>query len=296
MFGEDGLKGGGNDGGGMDDFDPFGGMFGGFGRRRRRQEERRVPDLVVPLSVSLEMLYNGAIIEAAHKKRVICDSWSDCEKKCPKCGGRGVVIQTRRLGPGFVQQIQTTCPECNGKGKIGNPNCTSCPNGQFEQTEKLLLIDIEKGMTNGHVITFEGQTDEVPDYQPGSVKFEVDTQQHDRFKRVGNNLHYTVSISLSEALVGVDRVVRQLDGRKVTIRTDKVISPGEKILIPGEGMPSFDDAETGDMVVEFWVDFPESLTEEQKKAVLTLHGERPSLEETGDGTGQKEEETEKTEL
>lgn len=298
MYGEDGLRGAeqNND---DDGFDPFGGMFGGFGRRRRRQEERRVSDVTVPLSVSLEMLYNGGVLEASHKKRVICSEWSDCESKCSRCGGRGVVIQTRRLGPGFVQQIQTTCPACGGTGKIGNPNCTSCPHGQFEEVEKLLLIDVEKGMTNGQTITFDGQTDEIPDHHPGNVHFEIDTQEHDRFRREGNDLHYLLDITLSEALVGVDRMVRQLDGREVRIVTEEVITPKDRIQIAGEGMPSHDGGSPGKMIVEFWVAFPGSLTKEQKKATIALLGKPPSREETGDGTrgsGEIGEEDEKVEL
>lgn len=281
-FGEDGLNGQ-MEGDDHDDFGPFDDFFGGFGGHRRRREEPRVPDVVIPLSVSLETLYNGGVLEVSHKKRVICSSWSDCEKRCSKCGGRGVVIQTRRIGPGFIQQIQTTCPVCGGAGKIGTPNCKSCPNGQFEEVEKMLLVDIEKGMRDGQHIVFEHETDEIPEHQTGSVRFEVDTLRHDRFTRIGNDLHYRLPITLSEALVSVNRQVKQLDGRLVSISTDKVIKPGEKITIKGEGMPDYHDAESGDMIVEFWVLFPESLTEEQKKAVIDLHGELPSLEETGDG-------------
>lgn len=280
MYGVDGLKnGGGDEGGGFHDMD---GMFG-FGGRRRR-DERRVPDVVIPLSVSLETLYNGGVIDAVHKRRTICDSWSDCESQCPRCNGRGVIIQTRRLGPGFVQQMQTSCPACGGKGKIGKPNCTVCPKGQFENVEKELLIDVEKGMSDGQFITFEGATDEVPDHANGDVKFEVATQPHERFSRTKNNLHYALRITLSEALVGINRQVRQLDDRLVSIKTDKVISPGEELVIEGEGMPSTDGDDAGDMVVKFWVDFPANLTEQQKKASIDLHGALPTLEQTGDGT------------
>lgn len=298
MFGEEGLK---NDRGGDDDdeFNPFGGMFGGgFGRRRGRQE-RRVPDVVIPLSLPLESLYNGAIIETVHKRRVICHSWSDCESKCPKCKGHGVIIQTRRLGPGFVQQMQVQCPTCGGKGKIGKPHCKSCPHGQFEETEKALLIDVVKGMRSGQMITFEGQADEVPDHVNGDVKFQVVTRPHSRFTRTGDDLHYVLHVTLSEALVGVNRQVRQLDGRLVPIKTDKVIRPGEQIVIEGEGMPSYHGDEPGDLVVEFWVIFPEILTEDEKKAAIALHGDIPTLEETGDGVvknGAGAEGTEKTEL
>lgn len=288
MFGEDGLKG---DGGGSSDEDDdgddfFGGMFGGgFGRRRgQRQKEQRVPDVVIPFTVPLETLYNGGIFETVHKRRVICNSWSNCESTCPLCKGRGFIIQTQRIGPGFVQQVQMTCPKCGGKGKISVSNCTSCPDGQFEEVEKSLLIDVEKGMADGQTIPFEGQTDEVPDHVNGDVKFQIVSLPHQRFSRVGNDLHYTVRVTLSEALVGVNRQVRQLDNRLIPIKTDKIISPGEQVVIEGEGMPSVDGGENGDLVVAFWVDFPSNLTDDQKKAVIDLHGELPTLDQTGDGT------------
>lgn len=297
MYGEEGLKGADRGDEDEDGFNPFGSMFGGgFGRRRGRQENR-VPDVVIPFSLSLEMLYNGGIIEAVHKRRVICHSWSDCESKCHKCKGHGVIIQTRRLGPGFVQQMQVQCPVCNGKGKIGKPDCKSCPHGQFEETEKSLLIDVVKGMRDGQMITFEGQTDEVPDHVNGDVNFQVVAQPHSMFSRTGDDLHYVLHVTLSEALVGVNRQVRQLDGRLVPINTDKVIKPGEQIVIEGEGMPSFSGDEPGDLVVEFWVIFPEILTKDEKKAAIALHGATPSLKETGDGTNANvQESTEKTEL
>lgn len=293
-FGEDGLKEGAQDDG--DNFDPFFDMFGGFGRRRRRSEERKVSDVTVPLSVSLEMLYNGGVIEVVHKRRIICTEWSDCEQKCPKCGGRGIVITTRRLGPGFVQQMQTTCPTCGGTGKLGNPNCKSCPHGQFEENEKMLLIDVEKGMTDGQTVTFDAQTDEVPNHLPGNVHFEITTQEHERFRREENDLHYDLEISLTEALVGVDRVVKQLDGREVPIRTSKVISPKERIEIAGEGMPSVDGGHSGKMVVEFWVNFPEKLTEEQRKLAVQMLGEPRSPQRSSDGTNVSGEAAGKSEL
>lgn len=303
MYGEDGVGSGGQ--GDEDEFDPFGGMFGGFGRRQRRQEERRVKDVTIPLSVTLETLYNGGVIEAVHKRRVICARWGECEKKCDKCGGTGYIVTTRRLGPGFVQQMRVPCPVCGGTGKIGVKNCKACPKGQFEEEEKQLLIDIERGMTDGQTITFDSQTDEVPDHVPGNVHFEISTQEHETFRREGNNLHYNLEISLSEALVGVDRVVKQLDGRLVEIKTDKVISPTERIEIEGEGMPSVEGGPAGNMIVEFWVKFPESLTDKQKELAIELHGKPPSRKETGGGTNSSgcgtnssgcEEDAEKVEL
>lgn len=247
-------------------WNPFSDLFGGGRRRRREREEKRVPDLVVPMAVDLELLYTGGMIDISHKRQILCPMLSDCEKTCPRCGGAGVIIQTRRLGPGFVQQIQTTCPDCGGTGKIWVKNCKSCPNGKFEKEEQLITLDILRGAPDGHRIT-EGQTDELPDHTPGDVHFELHARPHKRFERRGNDLHYRQVITLREALLGVKRQVMQLDGRSVDIVTEGVTAPNEELRIKGEGMPVFgtDGAEAGDMVVHFWVKFPTKLSDEQKK-------------------------------
>ena len=259
------------DGGGGDDEDDGWDPWGIFRPRRRQREEKRVPDLVIPLAVDLELLYTGGLVDMVHRRQILCDSWSDCEKKCHKCGGQGIVITTRRLGPGFVQQMQTTCPVCGGAGKIGVKNCTSCPNGQFEKEEKEITIDIERGVPNGHRIT-EGQTDELPDHLPGDVHFELHTRPHARFVRNGNDLHYEQEITLAEALTGVNRKVKQLDDREIEIKSDQIIAPNDELRIAGEGMPIYDGSGAGDMIVKFWVKFPKSLTNEQKELAHKMLG------------------------
>jgi DnaJ-related protein SCJ1 len=237
----------------------------------------------VPLSVSLEMLYNGGILEASHKRRTLCSSWSECESRCTQCGGSGMVITTRRIGPGFVQQVRSPCPKCDGTGKISKRKCSVCPKGQFEQVEKTLMIDIERGFAEGHRIAFEGQSDEIPDHVPGDVFFEVDTVEHPVFRRDGHNLHYDLTVTLTEALVGIDRAVRQLDGRVVRIRTDAVTVPKQELVIAGEGMP-VTDGSVGNMIVHVWVQFPEVITDEQKALVFQVHGKPPPTE-IGNGGG-----------
>ena len=35
---------------------------------------------------------------------------------CRTCHGRGIKVTIRQLGPGMVQQMQSTCPDCRGEG------------------------------------------------------------------------------------------------------------------------------------------------------------------------------------
>lgn len=285
-FGEAGLKGGGGEEeeDGWGGFGDWGDIFGGGGgRRKRREEEKRSPSYVAPLTLSLELLYGGGIVELTHRRRVICANWGDCESKCTRCGGSGITVTTRKIGPGFVQQVRSHCPKCGGSGKIVSGNCTKCPEGQFEISEKAVMLDVEPGFKDGHHIVLEGASDELPDHTPGNVHFEIDMMPHPAFRREGDDLHYDLTITLTEALVGIDRAVRQLDDRVVRIKNEGVTVPKQELIVPGEGMPTSDGG-AGNLVVHIWVEFPKSLTDEQKQAVFKLHGKVPKTE-IGNGGG-----------
>mmetsp|Transcript_41426 Transcript_41426/g.163132 ORF Transcript_41426/g.163132 Transcript_41426/m.163132 type:complete len:397 (-) Transcript_41426:677-1867(-) len=295
LYGEEGLQnnGGGHHEGDWGDFGFFNDFFDDFGGGRRQRgrggQKRAGASMVVPLFVSLEQLYSGDVIEAAHRKQVVCAQWDDCEKPCEKCGGSGMVIATRKLGPGFIQRVQQQCNQCGGRGKIASGDCSGCPNGQFEEVERMLLIDVEKGMPEGEKIRFAEEADEEADKLPGDLEFQIRTTASDRFERRGDDLYHKMNISLVEALVGVDRTVKQLDGRQVKVLKDTVTIPHEILNLPKEGMPLFGRSGFGKMIVEFWVEFPPILSDEQKKTVMSLFSSnQPNLK----GDAERKDETE----
>ena len=54
-------------------------------------------------------------------------------RTCPGCKGRGIKVTIRQIGPGMVQQMQSSCNECSGEGN----NFVSClliqtPSGSAE--------------------------------------------------------------------------------------------------------------------------------------------------------------------
>lgn len=38
-------------------------------------------------------------------------------RTCQGCKGRGIKVTIRPIGPGMVQQMQSSCNECSGEGK-----------------------------------------------------------------------------------------------------------------------------------------------------------------------------------
>mmetsp|Transcript_48446 Transcript_48446/g.105377 ORF Transcript_48446/g.105377 Transcript_48446/m.105377 type:complete len:511 (-) Transcript_48446:202-1734(-) len=231
-FGEEGLE---NDGGGdpSDIFSSFFGGGGGGGRQRRQKTK----DVVQPLKVTLEQLYNGHTKKMAISRQVI-DKKKGVQQ-CDDCNGRGVKVEVIRIGP-MIQQMQSHCNSCGGQGK----------SFRTKQEREVLEVLIQKGSTDGTKIPFREMADEHPDADTGDVIFVVKQQEHAEFKRKGADLYLEKKISLVEALCGFEMSLTHLDGRKLLIKT----TPGDIVKPMLQG---FDPLATADGKME-WEAIPDS--------------------------------------
>ncbi|CAF1136555.1 unnamed protein product [Didymodactylos carnosus] len=252
-------------------FDLFDAFFGGGGRSRFGHGgggEQRGKNLVHQLAVSLEELYNGTVRKLALQKNVICDK---CEgrggkkgavQKCMTCHGSGFVIRVNQLAPGMIQQIQSHCSECDGRGEKINPKdkCKTCDGKKIVRERKIIEVHIDKGMEDGKKITFNGEGDQEPGLEPGDIVVVLDEKEHPQFKRDKTDLHMTMSITLSEALCGFQKVINTLDNRALVITSlpGDIIKPGDIKCLLNEGMPVYrNPLDKGRLVLHFDVKFPE---------------------------------------
>ena len=149
-YGEQGLREGSGGGGGMDDIFSHifgGGLFSFMGNQSRsRNGRRRGEDMMHPLKVSLEDLYNGKTTKLQLSKNVLCSACSGqggksgAVQKCSACRGRGVRIMIRQLAPGMVQQMQSVCSDCNGEGMHASVALPFCWNGLGMQKLERLTV------------------------------------------------------------------------------------------------------------------------------------------------------------
>ncbi len=200
-------------------------------------------------------------------RQVVCMRWAECQSKCPDCSGPGMRTRTQRLGPGFVQHVQSQDDKCIAKGKCWDPKCKACPNGATEQGHVSLTVDLQKGMKDGEEIVFHEVADEKMDHIAGNLVLIVKAQPHSFFVREGDNLRMTMSITLQEALVGFEKKFTQLDGREVVVKKDSVTFCEEVFVVQGEGMPRKGSRTFGNLYINFKIDFPRSLTQAQKDLV-----------------------------
>ena len=276
----EGLEQSGGGGEGHSAEDIFSMFFGGGGGRRSRGPQKG-EDIVHSIKASLEDLYNGKTVRLAISRNKPCE---DCEgrggkegaeKPCNECNGRGVRVQLRQIGPGMVQQMQSTCSNCRGSGKCisEKDKCKSCKGSKVYKDRKVLEVNIEKGMSHGQKVRFSGEADEIPGTVPGDVIIAIQQKEHDTFQRKGADLVMNMKISLSEALCGFVRTITHLDGRVIKIESH----PGEVTkhdavkVIRGEGMPQHGNIfNKGGLFVHFEIDFPSTLPKDVVKKLRAV--------------------------
>lgn len=104
-----------------------------------------------------------------------------------------------------------------------------------------LLIFVEKGTPDGHVLEYKDSADEYLNVRPGQINLVVQQVDHPIFERKGNDLKARQNITLKEALLGFEREIVHLDGHIVKIdRRGKVTKPGLMERFKQEGMPVFE--------------------------------------------------------
>jgi len=294
IYDEQGLEGleGSGGGEGQSANDIFSMFFGGEGRSGRRGPQKG-EDIVHTIKASLEDMYNGKTVKLAISRNKPCP---DCEgrggkegaeKACSDCNGRGVKISLRQIGPGMVQQMQSTCSTCKGAGKSINEKdkCKSCRGSKVYKDRKVLEVNIEKGMSNGQKIKFSGEADEVPGTIPGDVVIVVQEKEHETFKRKGADLLMNIDIQLSEALCGFVKTINHLDERvlKFEIPQGQVIKQDALKIIHGEGMPQHGNIfNKGNLFLHFNVKYPASLPVELVKTIKKVLPTPPGPTLTGE--------------
>jgi len=104
------------------------------------------------------------------------------------------------------------------------------------------------------------------------VTFRIDPSP--RFRREGDNLHVTETISALEAILGTMRSITNAYGQTIKVPIAPGTQPGERLRLRGQGVALKDRA--GDLLVEIQVTVPRDLTDAQR-AELAAAAERVGL-------------------
>jgi curved DNA-binding protein len=141
---------------------------------------------------------------------------------------------------------------------------------------KQLRITVPAGVENGQTIRIAGQGGPGVNGGPaGDLYISFLVKEHPRFKRTGADLHATLDINLSTAVLGGEVLMETLDG-KVKMKVAPNTQNGTRARLKGKGFPVYkQDGHFGDLYVTYQVKLPTSLTDEQRALFERLAQTRP---------------------
>ncbi|KAL1507252.1 hypothetical protein AB1Y20_008101 [Prymnesium parvum] len=222
----------------------------------------------ITVNVPLNDMYQGGRVRAKVRRRVVCRGCSRASLEARRKRGKGADERCDACGP--------TCPPTVKieRRRVGMMlmNQEVLVNSEERCKEEVALLNatIEKGAPEGMEIVFERASEQTPGRIPGNVVLKLQANPHAVFKRVGNDLFMVLTISLKQALLGFEKEIRHLDGHPVKIVNRAISSPGQVIVVQGEGMPLHGvPSEFGNLHVELKVQMPEAITAEEREFVAS---------------------------
>lgn len=282
-YGKDGLKqnGIGESGfGGFDPFDLFNSFFAdSFGKsfsKKNESTKQKTRDVIANCNVTIRDLYNGRVLKRKVTRYRLCEHCKgngtedkSKAKECLECHGTGMKTVIMKIG-NMRSISHVNCIQCDGKGVyISKDNiCKKCKGELVTQQEKILELNIKPGARPGDKIIFEKESDELPDTIPGNIIFILNLIEDPKYKLIGNDLHYTVPISLVNALCGCIIQIELPNGNCVQKELNEVITPSSELIIENHGFVIKNSQNRGNIILKFDIRFPKTSEIDPKKDIL----------------------------
>ncbi len=267
--------------GGVDLGDLFGGVdlgdLFGMGGRSRRSANPNAPRKGGDIRVSVVLSF----MEAVHgcKKTVTVnrqDVCSECggtgaakgasPETCPDCRGTGYITVQQRTPFGVMQSSQP-CTRCGGKGKIIKSPCAKCHGTGKTSSTGRVEVTIPAGVDDDQILRVGGRGDTGSNGgRSGDLLVIITVRPDTMFERDGYDVHVTVPITYSQAVLGADLEVPTIDG-KVAYSVPEGTQSGAMFRLRGKGIQYVNGRGRGDQYVKVVVEIPKKLTRAQRDAL-----------------------------
>ena len=277
---------------GFDDIDLsdiLSGVFGqGFGfsgssRSKGKTSPRKGNDSLYKMNISFMEAVYGC------KKDLTLDVYETCEhckgkggfgeKTCSTCHGSGTVTETQSTLFGSFMS-KTTCHECSGTGKIFDSVCPECKGNGRVKKRKTITITVPAGIDTGNQIRIKEKGEAGINGGPnGDVYVEFNVEEHQIFKREGNDVYMELPINIVEATLGCKKEV-PLMNETIILNIPEGTQNGNKHKIKGKGVPYINSNKVGDLYVVIKVVIPTKLDRKQKELFTELS--KTNLDDTND--------------
>ncbi len=129
--------------------------------------------------------------------------------------------------------------------------------------KETIYVTVPKGIDDNEMIILRDSGNVLNENVKGDIKIFVKIKNETPFKRVGLDLILNKTISLKDSLCGFTFELDYINGKSYTLNNNKgnIIPSGYKKIYQGMGLTRGDHK--GNMIIQFNVNFPDKLTEEQ---------------------------------
>lgn len=158
----------------------------------------------------------------------------------------------RRPSQHFDTQVRLTFDQALRGGRTA----LTLPDGRIAD------VTVPKGVRDGLTIKLKGKGPRADATQRGDLYVTFRVTPDPRFRREGEHLHVTETISALEATLGTTRSITNAYGRTIKLPIPPGTQPGERLRLRGQGVATCKHA--GDLFVEIVVSVPRELTDEQR--------------------------------
>lgn len=254
----------------------FGGGARGGGGGRRRSGPRQGEDLRYDLELTLEEVASGLTktIEIYHLDQ--CDTCDGSGAKpgtskstCSHCKGSGQLQSVQRTMLGTFSQV-TACHHCEGTGEQISHPCSDCHGRGLEKKRRQLEVTIPAGVPEGTRLRVTGEGNRGEKGGPaGDLYVFVGIAEHDFFQRDGDDVHLSIKLPFTQAILGVKIMIPTLTG-EAKLKIPSGTQSGTVFRLSGKGFPRFRGYGAGDLYVTVDIALPKKLSCDQKKQVEKL--------------------------
>jgi len=143
-------------------------------------------------------------------------------------------------------------------------------NGVKVFEKETIYVDIPKGIDDNEMIILRDRGNVINDQCKGDVKLTILVQNNTAFKRSGLDLIFDKTITLKEALCGFTFELKYINGKSYTLNNNKgsIVPPEYKKVYTSMGIKRGEH--TGNMIIQFHIEFPDKLTNEQIDNLINI--------------------------
>lgn len=189
---------------------------------------------------------------------------------CKTCNGQGKIHEAKRTILGTISTTKV-CEHCLGTGEVPKEKCEKCKGAGVLRKEEEISIIIPPGIRDGEMIRMTGMGEAVAKGTAGDLYIKINVTPHGVFRREGHDLSMSLSLKLSDALLGAEYPIETLDG-KISVKIPEGVGINEVLRVKGKGVP-VSKGKRGDLLIKLHIKLPNKLSRKERELVEQLKKE-----------------------